>query len=53
LKKETFEHSMIAKGWYLVTFEGFALGWLKNIGNRINNYYPSNDRILSKNPLPS
>lgn len=33
------------KGWCLVCFEGTALGWVKNLGNRINNYYPSEWRI--------
>ncbi len=53
LKKENIEVQLSKKGWYLVIYEGFALGWLKNIGNRINNYYPSNYRILSQNILPS
>lgn len=36
-------------GWLLVTFEGSVLGWIKNLGKRVNNYYPSNYRIISKN----
>lgn len=32
-------------GWCIVNFEGTALGWIKNLGNRINNYYPSEWRI--------
>lgn len=51
LKKEALEISLPAKGWYLVCYEGFSIGWLKNIGNRINNYYPSNYRILGKKIL--
>lgn len=53
LKRDNIEIQLDKKGWYLVMYEGFALGWLKNIGNRINNYYPSNYRILSQNILPS
>lgn len=34
------------KGWNLVTWQGFGLGWVKNLGNRINNYLPNEFRIL-------
>ncbi|MFO8030426.1 MAG: hypothetical protein R6U28_11250 [Cyclonatronaceae bacterium] len=33
------------KGWYLVMYEGLPLGWSKNVGSRMNNYYPSEWRI--------
>jgi 16S rRNA C967 or C1407 C5-methylase (RsmB/RsmF family)/NOL1/NOP2/fmu family ribosome biogenesis protein len=33
------------KGWALIKYHGFNLGWVKNIGNRINNYYPKEWRI--------
>jgi 16S rRNA C967 or C1407 C5-methylase (RsmB/RsmF family)/NOL1/NOP2/fmu family ribosome biogenesis protein len=36
------------KGWSLMNFEGHALGWAKLLPNRINNYYPKEIRILSK-----
>lgn len=52
LRKETLDLQLPAKGWYLVCYQHFAIGWLKNLGNRINNYYPSNYRILSQNILP-
>ncbi len=51
LRKENLSLSLTQKGWYLVRYQGLALGWLKNLGNRINNYYPSNYRILSQNIL--
>jgi len=40
------------KGWALAAYEGFNLGWMKMLGNRINNYYPKEWRILQhpKNP---
>jgi len=28
------------KGWVLLTYKHLPLGWIKNLGNRINNYYP-------------
>lgn len=34
------------KGWSLVTHCGLPLGWMKVLPNRINNYYPSEWRIL-------
>ena len=32
-------------GWHLVSCEGLPLGWTKNVGKRMNNYYPSEWRI--------
>lgn len=34
------------KGWNLMTFKGFGLGWIKHLGNRLNNYLPNEFRIL-------
>ncbi len=34
------------KGWNLMTYQGFGLGWIKHLGNRINNYLPNEFRIL-------
>lgn len=34
------------KGWNLLTFNGFGLGWIKHLGNRLNNYLPNEFRIL-------
>lgn len=36
------------KGWYLVKYEHFSLGWAKKVGNRWNNYYPKEWRIQNK-----
>lgn len=35
----------IAKGWNIVSYQGQPLGFIKAIGNRINNYYPKEWRI--------
>lgn len=32
-------------GWHLVTYEEVPLGWTKNVGSRMNNYYPAEWRI--------
>jgi 16S rRNA C967 or C1407 C5-methylase (RsmB/RsmF family)/NOL1/NOP2/fmu family ribosome biogenesis protein len=44
LKGENFEIDA-PKGWLVVRYEGLALGWLKNLGNRFNNYLPNELRI--------
>ena len=32
-------------GWQIANYQGFNLGWFKQLGNRINNYYPVDWRI--------
>lgn len=34
------------QGWCRVRYKGQGLGWIKNLPNRANNYYPSEWRIL-------
>lgn len=46
LKKETFPVAGKPQGIYLVTFNGCGIGWIKVLANRINNYLPTNLRIL-------
>lgn len=36
----------LSKGWQLASYCGIDLGWLKVLPNRINNYYPTEWRIL-------
>lgn len=36
------------KGWQLVRYEGYNLGWINVLPNRINNYYPKELRILKQ-----
>ncbi len=45
LKKEDIGIDGLEKGWYLVTYAGMGLGWIKALGNRVNNYLPKNWRI--------
>ncbi len=35
------------KGWALVSYKDVNIGWIKILDNRINNYYPTNWRILT------
>jgi 16S rRNA C967 or C1407 C5-methylase (RsmB/RsmF family)/NOL1/NOP2/fmu family ribosome biogenesis protein len=44
-KKEPLSLANVPKGWLLARYEGLALGWLKGLGNRVNNYLPNDWRI--------
>ncbi len=46
LRKQSFDLAARGKGWYLVRYQGLALGLVKHLGNRMNNYYPASWRIL-------
>jgi len=48
LRKEDLNVPIEGEGWVLVCHEGLPLGWVKNIGNRVNNYYPKEWRIRMK-----
>jgi len=50
LKKETLPIAESPAGWLLASYDGQRLGWLKGIGNRINNYFPKDWRILMELP---
>lgn len=40
------QHS--SKGWGIVVYLGYNMGWVKVLTNRINNYYPQAYRILKQ-----
>jgi NOL1/NOP2/fmu family ribosome biogenesis protein len=40
----------LEKGWYAACYAGHELGWINVLGNRINNYYPKQLRILKDAP---
>jgi 16S rRNA C967 or C1407 C5-methylase (RsmB/RsmF family)/NOL1/NOP2/fmu family ribosome biogenesis protein len=48
LQKKEFNIDGANKGWYLMTYEGAALGFAKLMGNRMNNTYPKEWRIRSE-----
>jgi len=48
LRKQPFVLADETKGFSLLTYKDFNLGWFKNLGNRINNYYPAEWRILKE-----
>ena len=45
LRRDNLTVSNISKGWNIVTYNGVNLGFIKNLGNRLNNYYPVDWRI--------
>ncbi|WP_345950321.1 RNA methyltransferase [Mucilaginibacter sp. PAMB04274] len=51
LRKDNMDNlGITGKGWSLMTYQGYALGWAKLLPNRINNYYPKEIRILTSEP---
>jgi 16S rRNA C967 or C1407 C5-methylase (RsmB/RsmF family)/NOL1/NOP2/fmu family ribosome biogenesis protein len=50
LRKEEVSVSTPHKGWALVQYGHYNVGWIKVLANRINNYYPQGWRILKRIP---
>jgi 16S rRNA C967 or C1407 C5-methylase (RsmB/RsmF family)/NOL1/NOP2/fmu family ribosome biogenesis protein len=48
LRKNEINIDSPHKGWALAVHNNFPLGWMKLLGNRINNYYPKEWRILMR-----
>ena len=48
LRREDFTLNQVQKGWSLMTFENFGLGWAKVLPNRVNNYYPKELKVGGK-----
>jgi len=44
-KKDEIRINSSTKGWLLVQYQGVPLGFVKNLGNRANNYFPKEWRI--------
>jgi 16S rRNA C967 or C1407 C5-methylase (RsmB/RsmF family)/NOL1/NOP2/fmu family ribosome biogenesis protein len=52
LHRDTFSLNDVPTGWNILTYEGVNLGFVKNIGNRVNNYFPVEWRIRMNLPEP-
>jgi NOL1/NOP2/fmu family ribosome biogenesis protein len=48
LRKQEMKIETTFTGWALIQYQNLAIGWVKVLSNRINNYYPANWRILNK-----
>lgn len=46
LRGETLTAGSDLRGWVLLTYEGYALGWGKASGGQIKNHYPKGLRIM-------
>ncbi len=49
LQRKDLRLEVSEKGWCLAAYEGKLLGWLNILPNRVNNYYPKEQRILKDN----
>jgi 16S rRNA C967 or C1407 C5-methylase (RsmB/RsmF family)/NOL1/NOP2/fmu family ribosome biogenesis protein len=52
MRRDNFMLPDSVKGWNLVTYKGINLGFLNNLGNRVNNYFPVEWRIRMNLPAP-
>jgi 16S rRNA C967 or C1407 C5-methylase (RsmB/RsmF family)/NOL1/NOP2/fmu family ribosome biogenesis protein len=50
LRRESISTTNAVKGWMVACYNGINLGFMNNIGNRINNYYPVKWRIRMRMP---
>lgn len=48
LQKQDVQLATTIKGWALVNYSGYDLGWIKLLPNRFNNYYPKEWRIIKQ-----
>jgi 16S rRNA C967 or C1407 C5-methylase (RsmB/RsmF family)/NOL1/NOP2/fmu family ribosome biogenesis protein len=52
LRRDRFPLFDSHAGWNLLTYKGVNLGFIKDVGNRLNNYYPVEWRIRMDLPEP-
>lgn len=52
LRRDNFTLKNAPAGWNIVTYQGVNLGFVNNIGNRVNNYFPVEWRIRMNLPEP-
>jgi 16S rRNA C967 or C1407 C5-methylase (RsmB/RsmF family)/NOL1/NOP2/fmu family ribosome biogenesis protein len=50
LKRDNFVLNNSPKGWIILTYKGVNLGFVKNLGTRVNNYFPVEWRIRMNLP---
>jgi 16S rRNA C967 or C1407 C5-methylase (RsmB/RsmF family)/NOL1/NOP2/fmu family ribosome biogenesis protein len=52
MRRDNFMLHDAAKGWNIVTYKYINIGFVNNIGNRVNNYFPVEWRIRMNLPEP-
>jgi 16S rRNA C967 or C1407 C5-methylase (RsmB/RsmF family)/NOL1/NOP2/fmu family ribosome biogenesis protein len=50
MRRDSFMLHDAVKGWNILTYKGINLGFINNIGNRVNNYFPVEWRIRMNKP---
>jgi 16S rRNA (cytosine1407-C5)-methyltransferase len=50
LKRDNLILNNAPEGWIVLSYKGVKMGFIKNIGSRINNYFPMDWRIRMKIP---
>jgi NOL1/NOP2/fmu family ribosome biogenesis protein len=50
LRRDTMNLPEAPVGWNMLRYKGVSVGFVKKIGNRINNYYPTEWRIRMNLP---
>jgi 16S rRNA C967 or C1407 C5-methylase (RsmB/RsmF family)/NOL1/NOP2/fmu family ribosome biogenesis protein len=45
MRRDNIVLSGLSRGWYIATYKGVNLGFINNIGSRINNYFPVEWRV--------
>jgi 16S rRNA C967 or C1407 C5-methylase (RsmB/RsmF family)/NOL1/NOP2/fmu family ribosome biogenesis protein len=50
ISRGNFVQKSVPRGWNIVTYNGINLGFINNIGNRVNNYFPVEWRIRMNLP---
>ncbi|MFL5787342.1 MAG: methyltransferase RsmF C-terminal domain-like protein [Flavisolibacter sp.] len=48
LQRQEIKVSTQTKGWHVVSYNKYPIGWVNILNNRINNYYPKQLRILKQ-----
>ncbi|MFC0181431.1 Ribosome biogenesis protein, NOL1/NOP2/fmu family [Pseudarcicella hirudinis] len=46
IRREDFQIDRTVTGWVLISYRNCPLGWAKILSNRINNYYPKEQRMV-------
>jgi 16S rRNA C967 or C1407 C5-methylase (RsmB/RsmF family)/NOL1/NOP2/fmu family ribosome biogenesis protein len=52
MRRDNFILPGASNGWNLVTYKGINIGFVNNLGNRVNNYFPVEWRIRMNLPEP-
>ena len=52
LRRDNILFQGLAKGWHLAKYRGINLGFINNIGSRVNNYYPVEWRVRMNSAKP-